>query len=498
MQDLQDIHAYIGKHRRRRQSNKVLYGHPSPVFWLEPDVPIAEVMSERRAANRDVRKRVNLYVGTPYCLPTEPDRCGFCLFPSEIYQGRHQLVEYLRYLEREGEMFRRFFEGEELASIYFGGGTSNLYHADQYADLMGIIRSVFDIPPQIEVTLEGVPPTFTKDKLTAMKQSGINRISVGVQQLADEMIKMSGRKQKADHVFRILEWCRELELPASVDLIFGWPCQTVELMLRDLEAITATGVSHITHYELNVAGRTDFARNRRDELPSTEQNLEMYQIGKQFLERHSYRQVTPYDFEKVDGPLPSTYLYEEIFRRPFREEGNTVTSVDAWGWGFAGISFFFGTPHAPGWAYTNHVKVADYYRCLDEGRFPIQRGFRYTGEDLKLHLLFQELQAMSVDRKTYAKLFACDVVEEHRAIWQALEELGWAEITEAQVLVVGAGVFYLPLIQNLLAHDRTEEMRKQRLATVDELSSRTLSPTTRSATSQAAPPVRGAATRATP
>ena len=215
MQNLQDVHAYIEKQRRRRQSNKVLYGHPSPVFWLERDVPIAQVMSERRAANREVRKRVNLYVGTPYCLPTEPDRCGFCLFPSEIYQGRHQLVEYLKYLKREGEMFRRFFEGEELASIYFGGGTSNLYHADQYADLMGIVRSVFDIPPQIEVTLEGVPPTFTKDKLTAMKQSGINRISVGVQQLADEMIKMSGRKQTADHVFRILEWCRELELPAS-------------------------------------------------------------------------------------------------------------------------------------------------------------------------------------------------------------------------------------------------------------------------------------------
>ena len=88
---------------------------------------------------------LNLYVGTPYCLPTEPDRCGFCLFPSEVYKNRHQLDVYLEYLRREGEMVRPHLEGAELASIYFGGGTSNLYKTDQYAVLMDIVRGVFEI-----------------------------------------------------------------------------------------------------------------------------------------------------------------------------------------------------------------------------------------------------------------------------------------------------------------------------------------------------------------
>src|SRR5882672_4384939 len=105
---LEHARAYIEHHRPRRQSNKVLHGHPSPLFCLERDVPVAEVMSDRRRANRTIPKRVNLYVATPYCLPTDPGHCGFCLFPSEVYQGRDQLDRYLKYLEREGQMYGEF------------------------------------------------------------------------------------------------------------------------------------------------------------------------------------------------------------------------------------------------------------------------------------------------------------------------------------------------------------------------------------------------------
>ena len=465
MRDVQAVHAFVEKHRRRRQSNKVLFGHPSPVHWLEPDIAMDEVLRTRARANQEIPKQVNLYVGTPYCLPTEPDRCGFCLFPSEIYTGRRQLDEYLEYLEREGDMFRDHFAGATLASIYFGGGTSNLYRADQYPRLMDIVRGVFDIPPQIEVTLEGIPQTFSYDKLLAMKQSGMTRISMGVQQLDDELIKASGRKQNPDQVFQTLEWCETLGLPASVDLIFGWPNQTIEQMVRDLEAMSATGVTHITHYELNVAGRTDFARHRRGELPSTEENLEMYRVGKAVLEASGYTQVTPYDFERRDAVLPSSYLYEELFRKPFQLEEHGPIGFDAWGWGYAGISFFFGTPQSPGWAFTNHVRIDEYFRCIREHRYPVMRGFRYTPTDLRLHLLFQELQGLAVDRTAYRRLLGPDVVDEHAAVWEGLGDLGWVTVSDDRVRILGDGVFYLPLIQNALAHDRLRQMRRKQLST---------------------------------
>lgn len=463
MRDARQVRAYIDSHLHRRQSNKVLHGHPSPVFWLDREVSIPAVMQNRRDAAGAMRKRINLYVGTPYCLPTEPDRCGFCLFPSEVYRGRQQLDTYLDYLRREGELFRPWLGGGELASIYFGGGTSNLYKADQYATLMEIVREQFDIPPGIEVTLEGIPQTFSHEKLAAMRACGINRVSMGVQQLDDELIKASGRKQTSDQVFRTIDSCRELGLALSVDLIFGWPNQTVEHMLHDLQALVATGINHLTNYELNVAGRTDFSRNRRHELPTTEQNLEMYRLGRDYLLSEGFVQVTPYDFERA-GPVPSSYLYEELFRRPFQEERDQLIGYDAWGWGFAGISFFFGTPASPGWAYMNHAHVDDYFRDLDAGRFPVMRGFHYSREDLHLHLLFQELQGLSVDCARYRSLMGRDVVGEHRAVWEALAELEWAVVDDDLITIEGDGVFYLPLVQNVLARDRLEAMRQERVA----------------------------------
>ena len=461
MRDVQAAKAFVDKHRRRRQSNKVLHGHPSPVHWGEQDVPMDAVLRARERTNREIPKRVNLYVGTPYCLPTDPDRCGFCLFPTEIYTGQRQLDEYLEHLEREGDLFRDHFAGAELASIYFGGGTSNLYKPHQYARLMEIVGGVFDIPSDIEITLEGIPQTFSHDKLLAMKQCGMNRISMGVQQLDEELIKASGRRQRADQVFRTLESCQELDLPISVDLIFGWPNQTIEQMVRDLEAVAATRVAHITHYELNVAGRTDFARNRRGELPSQEENLEMYRAGKAVLEACGYAQVTPYDFERRDSAVPSSYLYEELFRKPFASTGNGPIGFDAWGWGYAGISFFFGTPQSPGWAFMNHVRVDDYFRCIREQRYPVMRGYHYTPADLRLHLLFQEMQGLAVDRCAYRELLGRDVVDEHAVVWRALDEIGWVTVADDAVRVHEDGVFYLPLIQNMLAHDRLDEMRRQ-------------------------------------
>ena len=486
MPESSDIRAWIDAHRRRRQSNKVLHGHPSPMFWLDRDVPIPGVMANRRAAAETMRKKINLYVGTPYCLPTQPDRCGFCLFPSEVYRNRQQLDTYLDYLRREGELFRPYLGGAELASIYFGGGTSNLYRADQYAPLMGIVRGVFDIPPDIEVTLEGIPQTFSREKLEAMQAAGINRISMGVQQLDDELIKASGRRQTAAQVFNTVDDCRDLGLSLSIDLIFGWPNQTVDHMLRDLRALVDTGITHITNYELNVAGRTDFSRNRRHELPTTEQNLEMYRIGRDYLVSEGFRQTTPYDFERA-GPVPSAYLYEELFRQPFRlsdtnghagahghngdglgsgSSRGELVGYDAWGWGFAGISFFFGAPDSPGWAYLNHVRVDDYFRDLDAGRFPVMRGFRYTPEDLHLHLLFQEMQGLAVDGARFLALTGRDVVADYRAIWRELAELDWVRVEGRQIRILGDGAFYLPLIQNLMARDRLEWMRKERVAGV--------------------------------
>lgn len=453
-----EIDRYLDEHRHRRQGNKVLHGYPPPLLWRQRDVPVGEVMALRRRTAEAVPKRLILYVSTPYCLPTEPDRCGFCLFPSEIYRDRAQLDEYLGYLQREGDLYRGEFDAATLDGVYFGSGTANLYLPGQYARLVGIVGAALGpIPPGVEVTLEGIPQLFTREKLAALKAAGVNRISIGAQQLDDEMIAMSGRRQKADQVFRAIGWCAELGLPASVDLIFGWPRQTVEQMLADLQAIAATGIEHLTHYELNVAGRSDFALHRRHELPSRDDNLAMYREAQHFLEGAGYRQRTAYDWEKTAGDLPAGYRFEASWHRPLRSAApGEASGVEMWGWGFAGVSCFPGAPTEPGWTTLNHTRIADYFASLDAGRFPIERGYRYRDRDLRLNILFQMLNGMRVDRGEYRRLFGVDLLAEHADLWAALERRGWVAIDGDAVALVGDGVFHTPLVQSLLARSAAE------------------------------------------
>ena len=92
MRDVRAVHAFVEKHRYRRQSNKVLHGHPSPVHWAEQDIAMDAVLRTRAQAHQKIPKRVNLYVGTPYCLPTDPDRCG--LIPA-VYDDDFGYEKYL-------------------------------------------------------------------------------------------------------------------------------------------------------------------------------------------------------------------------------------------------------------------------------------------------------------------------------------------------------------------------------------------------------------------
>ena len=458
---VQEIQSYIDSKKKRRQTNKVLHCHPSPLFWNERYIPLNKIMEKRMKDLKRIPKRLNLYVSIPYCLRTNPKGCGYCLFPYEEYRGMEAINEYFEYLRKEGRLFRDFYTADHLSAIYIGGGTPNICREETYHKLMEIIKEVFPIiPHDIEITLEGIPQLFSKKKLRRIKESGINRISIGVQQLNDELIKFSGRKQNSRQVFQVLEWCYELGLRTSVDLIFGWPQQTVELMLNDLNEVVRTGITHITHYELNLGGRTDFARNRKEELPTIDQNLEMFRAAKQFLESEGYRQISTYDWERSTKNILGNFTFENNMRNFFSysdEQG--IIGTDMWGWGFAGVSYFIGTPQIPGCVYMNSTKVKDYFAFLDKELYPIERGYIYEIEDVRIGWLFQNLQSTKVDLKEYKLIFGCDLLTDYYLIWQVLSDLKWVDITSEKISLINDGIYFTPLVQTLLASERNEELR---------------------------------------
>jgi hypothetical protein len=175
--------------------------------------------------------------------------------------------------------------------------------------------------------------------------------------------------------------------------------------------------------------------------------------------------VTPYDWERADAGPAGTLTYEWMARAPFhRETGGRITGYDVWGWGFAGVSKCVGLPDAPGWTFMNCPRVDDYFRRLDEGHFPTDRGYHFDPPDQRLYVLFEMLETTRVDPVLYERLYAVDPLEEHAPIWRALLEREWVRADGEHLTLIGDGVFHTPLVQGLLATDRLEAMRRTRAA----------------------------------
>lgn len=454
--DLDFARNYIERNLDRRQVNKIQHAFPSPRFWQETDIPVAQMLEDRhKLQDRGLGAPINLYIGVPYCIQTDPGKCGYCLFPVEIFTGNVDMERYFEYLKREAAMYRDGVLGLPLGAVFFGGGTSNLYKAEKYHELMDLVRSLFPvIPDYVDITLEGIPQLFTREKIQAIKESGMNRISMGVQQVNERLNSFSGRKQKTQHVIQSLEWAREFGLAANIDLIFGWPQQTVKTMVEDLETVIGWGVYDITHYELNVGGPTDFALNRYHELPSTLSNLEMYKVARDLLTSHGYEQITAYNWRRPGDP----------FSRPY-EEGVThrFDNMDTLGLGYAALTFFSDVTLEDGhsWSFINWRNLEEYKACVDQGKFPTEVGFKHEREDFMISLIWRNLFGMELDRQKFQDSFDVDIYQYFEGVWKALEEFQFIEVTPEKIKLVGDGSFYTPLVQTLLAEKRYKYLREK-------------------------------------
>lgn len=463
----EEARAFIDRELRREQSNKVQHGHPSPALWKPFEAGRPEEMLEARAPNDNV----NVYQGMPFCVGTDPGSCGFCLFPHEDFARGKELDRWIGYLAREARLLAPYYGRDTVRSVYFGGGTPSLYRPDQYARVVGIVDTLYGgLPDGIEVTLEGLPGLFNEEKFRAMKAAGINRVSMGVQQITDHLIALSGRPQRRHHVLRALELARKYDMSHSIDLIFGWPDQTERDMLDDLATVVELEIPHLTHYELNVAGRSAFAR-MKDRLPTLAEKRRLYHVQKAFLEDNGYVQRTVYDWQRIDGAGRASdrgeYRYEALmheFDAPEQAKGEAdeVSTRQVCGHGYNAISFFMqGFDGASeSWIWANHRTTREYYASLDRGELPVAAGFVYAPRDVEINWLYQRLQTLRIDERRYRELFGRDLRDAHGGVFDELAERGWIEEDPGELRVVGDGQPLVPMIQALLSSRRVAEIRR--------------------------------------
>lgn len=256
-----------------------------------------------------------IYIHIPFCT----NKCHYCDFNSYVLKGQ-PIMDYLKAMDQEMARTVEAIPPQTIDTIFVGGGTPTVLEPEQMAYFLNTVKTHFpDWNPAIEFSMEANPGTTDKEKLKAMRDGGVNRISFGVQSFNNHLLHDIGRIHNTDDVYRSLENARAVGFEnMSIDLMFGLPKQTLEVLSETLDRALELDLPHYSIYSLKVEENTLFHRlYQRNQLPlpSEDDELMMYQIIMDRLRSAGYHQYEISNFAKpgYESKHNTTYWRNEDY-----------------------------------------------------------------------------------------------------------------------------------------------------------------------------------------
>ena len=233
---------------------------------------------------------ISLYVHIPFCLR----KCRYCDFLSAP-QTDIDRERYVKALIREIKTQKDCPAGRPVDTVFFGGGTPSVLSADQIGRIIDALREVFLILPDAEVSLETNPGTADFEKLSAFKEAGINRLSMGVQSMHDEELHLLGRIHTAEQALEAFKTARAAGFDnINIDLMSALPGQTFDSWADSLRQAVEWRPEHISAYSLIIEPGTAFAEMQEKgqllPVPGEEDDRTIYHTTGKILSRAGYRQ----------------------------------------------------------------------------------------------------------------------------------------------------------------------------------------------------------------
>ena len=213
-----------------------------------------------------------IYIHIPFCK----SRCAYCDFHSGTdFSLKEKLVESLC---AEIQLRKNYLNGEDVHTIYFGGGTPSLLEKNDFLKIINKIRLNFSILDNAETTIEANPDDITEDYAEMLCTIGFNRISIGIQSFNDEELKLLNRRHTAQKARDAVKICQNAGFKnISIDLIYGLPAQTLENWEKNLNEAILLNVQHISAYHLTYEKGTKIYK-MLDRQVSEETSLEMFKM----------------------------------------------------------------------------------------------------------------------------------------------------------------------------------------------------------------------------
>lgn len=243
------------------------------------------------------KQTLSMYIHIPFCQK----KCAYCDFLSFDCKN-HQIVDYLKVLNLEIATWEKR-DKYIVKSIFFGGGTPSILSGQQIINLMACIQNNYELIDDCEITMECNPGTLTEDKVKNIKESGINRISMGVQSLDMDTLKSLGRIHSDTEFYNQYQLLRHYGFNnINLDIMYALPHQTLEHFKEQLKKVITLAPEHLSVYGLIIEADTPYEMlyNRQPDIfPDEEVERQMYWLAHDILTKAGYEHYEISNYAKA-------------------------------------------------------------------------------------------------------------------------------------------------------------------------------------------------------
>ena len=361
-------------------------------------------------------KPSSAYVHIPFCTQI----CYYCDF-SKVFIKNQPVDAYLEHLIQE----TRSYEIGKLRTLYIGGGTPTALSAQQLAYLLTELPKVMDLSEVEEFTIEANPGDLDPDKIAVLKDSQVNRVSLGVQTFDNKMLKKIGRSHQEQDIYDNIRHLKQAGFDnISIDLIYALPGQTMDQVKENVAKAIDLDIPHMSLYSLILENHTVFMnRMRRGKLPLPKEELEaeMFEYIIEELEKGGFEHYEISNFSKPGFESRHNLVYWD--------------NAEYYGLG-AGASGY-----VDGIRYKNHGPIRHYLEAIEAGKARITEEHLTLEEKMEEELFLGLRKKTGVSKARFEEKFGISFDQRYGQVVASLTEQGLLVPDDKQVRMTKRGLF---------------------------------------------------------
>ena len=369
----------------------------------------------------------SVYVHVPFCR----HRCGYCNF-SLVANRDYLITRFLDAIEREIEsvLERWCCESEcentpiALETLYLGGGTPSHLPVEALQRLSAILKRHFEWNASTEFTAECNPRDLNDEKLLALQQIGVNRISLGVQSFQEPKLRTLERDHSPAEAIATVHRCNELFGNVSIDLIFATPNETLSQWTSDVQQAIALRPTHLSTYELTYEkGTTFWNRKSNGELTESDDELKtiMYQSAIGAFTQSGYEHYEVSSFARSGRQSRHNNIY--------------WTGLPFFGFGPGAASYVGGQRE------TRHQSPVAYMARVENGQPPVVDSEKLVGlEKIQERVAIGLRRREGIEITSFNDRNQCDLLHLLAPLWKELEQLELIQMSHGRIVVTSKGL----------------------------------------------------------